>query len=343
MRRICITSLFRNVDHRLFSSIRSVSDPRSRPIICLGHAALDRIYRVASLPVGSTKLRATGYSEVGGGMASNAACAISRLCDPARHSVEFWGRTGSDSAGTIIRDQFKLFDVNVDHVKVFDGCVSSQSAVMVDDAGERMIVNYRGDVPIDDVSWLPIERIAGAAAVLTDVRWLDGGRALLEAARASSVPSVLDADLGDVPIVRSLVPLAGHAIFSEPGLDNWFGSRCEDEHAIGHALRSAVESGAEVAGVTRGERGVMLWVDGSLRSVPAFKVNVVDTLGAGDVFHGAYALGLAESMSPVDAARFASAAAAIKCSRHGGRDGTPTRQEVEEAVHSKPGKARTAG
>ena len=301
----------------------------SRPIICLGHAALDRIYRVTSLPVGSTKLRATGYSEVGGGMASNAACAISRLCDPARHSVEFWGRTGSDSAGAIIRDKFALFDVNVDHVKVFDGCMSSQSAVMVDDAGERMIVNYRGDVPLDDISWLPIDRIAGAAAVLTDVRWQDGARTVLEAARASNVPSVLDADLGDVAIVRALVPLAGHAIFSEPGLGNWFGSTCADEMAIAAALRSAVERGAEIAGVTRGECGVMLWVDGALQRVPAFKVDVVDTLGAGDAFHGAYALGLAEGMSAVESARFASAAAAIKCTRHGGRSGSPTRTEVE--------------
>lgn len=304
----------------------------TQPIICLGHAALDRIYRVSTLPAGSTKLRASGYSEVGGGMASNGACAISRLLDPARHSVEFWGRTGDDSAGDIIRAQFQLFDVDVEHVKVFQGCMSSQSAVMVDDAGERMIVNYRGDVPVDDIAWLPLASIAGAAAVLTDVRWLEGGRAVLEAARAAGVPSVLDADLGDVPLVRALVPLAGHAIFSEPGLDNWYGSHCGDDDAIAGALRSAVDGGAKVAGVTRGGRGVSLWVDGTLRHVPAFPVEVVDTLGAGDVFHGAYALGLAEGMSAVESARFASAAAAIKCSRHGGRRGAPTRDDVERLL-----------
>ena len=261
-------------------------------------------------------------------MASNGACAMSRLCDPSRFSVEFWGRVGSDSAGDIIREQFTLFDVDVDHLKVFDGCVSSQSAVMVDNAGERMIVNYRGDVPVDDISWLPVARVVDAAAVLADVRWQDGARAVLEAARAAGVPSVLDADLGDVPIVRALVPLAGHAIFSEPGLDHWHGAHCSDDGAVERALRAAVDSGAEVAGVTRGERGVLLWVDGALHHVPAFDVRVVDTLGAGDVFHGAYTLGLAERMSAIDAARFAAAAAAIKCSRHGGRSGSPTRDEV---------------
>ena len=305
-----------------------------RTIICLGHAALDRIYRVPSLPAGSTKVRALEFREVGGGMASNAACAISRLLDPLTHRVEFWGRTGGDSAGRLIRDEFTRFAVNVDHLRVFDPCVSSQSAVMVDDAGERMVVNYRGDAPLDDVSWLPVETIAGAAAVLTDVRWLEGARVALEAARVAGVPSVLDADLGDIPIVRELVPLAAHAIFSEPGLDNWSGARCDDERAIEHALRAAVAAGALVAGVTRGERGVMLMINDSLHHVPAFPVEVVDTLGAGDAFHGAYALGLAEGMAAIDAARFASATAAIKCSRPGGRDGSPTREEVEALLRA---------
>ena len=287
---------------------------------------------MSSLPIGSTKVRASEFREVGGGMASTAACAISRLLDASRHHVEFWGRTGGDSAGRLIRDEMALYAVNVDHVRTFDGCMSSQSAVMVDDAGERMIVNYRGDVPMDDLSWLPFNGIADAAGVLVDVRWLEGARAVLEAARAAKVVSVLDADLGDISIVRELVPLAGHAIFSEPGLDNWLGSHCGDDEAVEGALRDAVKSGAQIAGVTRGERGVMLWVDGALRHVPAFSVEVVDTLGAGDVFHGAYALGLAEGMSAVEAARFASAAAAIKCGRHGGRSGAPTRDEVRKLL-----------
>jgi sulfofructose kinase len=298
-----------------------------RTIICLGHAALDRIYRVPHLPHGSTKVRALAFGEVGGGMAANAACAISRLLDAATHGVEFWGRTGSDSAGMIIRDEFARFAVAIPHLRSFAGCTSSQSAVMVDAAGERMIVNYRGDVPTDDVSWLPFGEVGSAAAVLTDVRWLEGARALLQAARNAGVPSVLDADLGDVPIVRALVPLAEHAIFSEPGLVNWYG---HDDMAS--ALRAAVAAGARIAGVTRGEQGTTMLVDGALHHVPAVPVRVVDTLGAGDIFHGAYALALAEGKPALAAARFASAAAAIKCSRPGGREGSPTRSEVEELL-----------
>jgi sulfofructose kinase len=295
-----------------------------KTIICLGHAALDRIYNVLQMPVGSTKIRATGYNEVGGGMASNGACAIARLRDPDAFSVEFWGRTGDDSAGRIIREDLARYGVDVTHLRAFEGCMSSQSAVMVDPAGERMIVNYRGDVPADDIGWLPFERIAGAAAILTDIRWLEGARRLLLAACDAKVPAVLDADLGDVPIVRELVPLTEHAIFSEPGLANWAGHGNTET-----ALRDAAEAGARVAGVTRGGNGTLLWFDGGMHHVPAVPVDVVDTLGAGDVFHGAYTLGLAEGMTVLDAARFASAAAAIKCARHGGRSGAPTRGEVE--------------
>jgi sugar/nucleoside kinase (ribokinase family) len=75
----------------------------------------------------------------------------------------------------------------------------------------------------------------------------------------------------------------------------------------------------------------VIWLDdGELRQVPAFKVEVVDTLGAGDTFHGAFTLMLAEGMSERPAMRFSAAAAALKCTRYGGILGAPTRAEVEE-------------
>ncbi len=74
----------------------------------------------------------------------------------------------------------------------------------------------------------------------------------------------------------------------------------------------------------------MLWLEqGSLRCLPAFAVEAVDTLAAGDVFHGAFALALAEGVHPGGAMRFAAAAAAIKCSRVGGGAGAPDRAEVD--------------
>lgn len=82
--------------------------------------------------------------------------------------------------------------------------------------------------------------------------------------------------------------------------------------------------------VTLGAKGV-LWVnDGAVEHTPAYTVTTVDTLGAGDVYHGAFALGVAENREIEDVVRWAAATAALKCSRFGGREGIPTRDEVED-------------
>ena len=308
----------------MFASLPAMGGVMRR-YVCLGHATLDRVYQVERLPAGPTKMRARAFTEVGGGMAANAACAISRLLDAGTDSVALWGRAGADPAGVFIRSELLRYGVDASSFHLFPGCISSQTAVMVDAAGERMIVNFRGDVPLDDVSWIDFVAVAGAAAVLTDVRWREGATALLRAARRFGVPSVLDADVGEMTIKNAVIPLADHVVFSEPGLLEWCS---HGDHA--RALRRAVEQGARVAAVTCGEKGSWFLVDGALHHVEAPAVAVVDTLGAGDVFHGAYALAIGEGKTVLDAARFATAAAAIKCTRHGGRTGAPSRAEVME-------------
>jgi sulfofructose kinase len=101
-------------------------------------------------------------------------------------------------------------------------------------------------------------------------------------------------------------------------------------------LRLAARHHTGFLAVTDGEKGVYALESGEIRHYPAFPVQAVDTLGAGDVWHGAFTLGLGEGMPAAAAILFASAAAAIKCSRPGGSSGTPERFEVEQflAAHS---------
>ena len=102
-------------------------------------------------------------------------------------------------------------------------------------------------------------------------------------------------------------------------------------------FRSIGESTDAFVAVTDGQHGA-LWLDrGQLRRSPAHRVEVVDTLGAGDVFHGAFALALAQRRSASDALGFAAAAAAVKCMRFGGINGAPTRMEVEEFLSVRSG------
>lgn len=307
---------------------------RTVDVVCLGHAAFDRVHTVEAIPATPTKLRASAYREVGGGMAANAACAIARLGG----RVAFFGRAGDDPAGASMAREFADAGVDTQGFRRYAGCRSSQSSVIVDARGERLIVSYLGDVP-DDASWLPLARVAGAGAVLADVRWPTGARALFAAARAAGVPRVLDADVADAQVIDALITLADHVVFSEHGLDRWAGlpanadaqSRARALDRAWEAMRSRAAPGASphACAVTVGEAGSWWRTDAGTFHVPAPRVVAVDTLAAGDVFHGAYALAIAEGRGVAEAARFASAAAAIKCTRPGGRAGAPTRDEVD--------------
>lgn len=301
----------------------------SAVLICLGHAALDHIYRIEVFPPAPVKLRALAALEAGGGMAATAAVAAARL--GAR--VAFWGRVGDDRAGETIRAGLADEGVDVAGLRRIPGAVSSTSAIIVDRAGERLIVNYRGEGLDADPTALPLAKVARADAVLADLRWPEGALALFRAARAAGVPTVLDIDADPGPQLGALLRLTDHAVFSTPGLGE-FAPRAE----VSEALAAARLAGARIAGVTRGTDG-FLWLDadGALRRQPGFAIRAIDTTGAGDAFHGAYALAIAERQ-PIDAtARFAAAVAALKCTRPGGRAGLPKRADVEAFLAVHPG------
>lgn len=292
----------------------------AKRIICVGHAALDRIYRIEAFPPQPTKVRALEYIEAGGGMAANAAVAIVRLGGKA----ELWSRVGDDSAGSMIRAGLKAEHVDVRYVQSFEGARSSTSAIIVDDRGERLIVGQRDAGMPSDTSWLPLERVKEADVVLGDLRWLEGVRTVFARARKEGVPTVLDADLGAREALSDLLKHTDYAIFSAPALRE-FAAGASDAARLEHALSFGVKH----AGVTLGSEGYAWRERGVDGHVPAFSVSVTDTTGAGDAFHGAFALMLAEGLGVGERARMAAAAAALKCRRLGSRAGLPSRSELE--------------
>ena len=298
----------------------------AKRIICVGHAALDRIYRIEAFPPETTKLRAIEHVESGGGMAANAAVAIARLGGKA----ELWSRIGDDPAGAAIRSGLKAEGVDVRYLQAFEGARSSTSAIIVDDKGERLIVGQRDAGMPSGTSWLPLERVKEADAVLGDLRWLEGLRAVFTRARKDGVPTLLDAELGAREALRGILKLTDYAIFSAPALRE-FVTGATDEERLEHVL----SQGPLHAGVTLGREGY-LWREREHGGrVPAFSVSVTDTTGAGDAFHGAFALMLAEGRTGNERARVAAAAAALKCTRLGSRAGLPTRAELEAFLSSK--------
>lgn len=295
-------------------------------VICLGLSALDQVWRVdRPFAGGSEKIKATGYGTLGGGMAANAAVAVAKL----GASVAFWGRAGNDAAGHEMKSAFTAEGVDVENFRLFPDGRSSVSGIIVDSSGERQIVNFRGLFP-EAAGWLPLEAIARASSVLADPRWVEGAATLFRQARARGIPTVLDGDVADADVFERLLPLTDHAIFSEPALTAFAGS-AKDE-----SLAALARFGCRVIAVTRGEGGVSWYENGQLHRQAAYAVDVVDTTGAGDVFHGAYALAIGVGLGVRDAMAFSAATAAMKCRHAGGRNGIPDINECLAFMRTKP-------
>jgi sulfofructose kinase len=303
-------------------------------IICIGNTTLDKIWPLAQLPTVGGKYRATDYLEVGGGMAANAAVAVARLGG----NVAYWGRAGDDSGGRVMIEEMAGYGVDVSQFRLFAGARSSTSAILVAGDGERVIINFRGSGIADDPDWLPLQQVGQAQAVLADIRWVEGAAKVLSAARAAAIPTVLDGEIAVAAAWSTILPLVDHAIFSEAGLRSFSDAPIATDADRIAALRRVRGLGCRMAAVTRGGEGT-IWLDETgIHFQMSFTVDVVDTTGAGDVFHGAYTLALGEGQPIPQAIRFASAVAALKCTRHGGRAGIPQRQEVEAFLARHGGK-----
>jgi sulfofructose kinase len=292
----------------------------AKRILCVGHAALDRIYRIEAFPAAPTKVRALEHIEAGGGMAANAAVAIARLGGKA----ELWSRTGDDAAGVAIRAGLKAEKVDVRYVQSFEGARSSTSAIIVDDKGDRLIVGQRDAGMPSGTSWLPLERVREADVVLGDLRWLEGLRAVFTRARKDGVPTILDGDLGAREALPGLLKLTDYAIFGAAALREFAPGSSDDER-----LQHVLSLGVLHAGITLGGEGYAWRERDAHGRIPAFSVSVTDTTGAGDAFHGAFALMLAEGRPTPERVRVAAAAAALKCTRLGSRAGLPTRKDLD--------------
>src|SRR5690606_728768 len=197
---------------------------------------------------------------------------------------------------------------------------SSDRAVIVDDAGERLILPYYDRALGADPAWIPDAFVQSADAVQVDVRWPEGAEKVLSLARQAGKIAVLDADTGPVEVIASLAAIASNAVFSAPAALLVSGAT--------HIEAALADLSRRVDGfvaVTDGAQGCF-WREGeTLRQLRPPPITAVDTLAAGDVFHGAFTLAIAEGSAIADAVRFANAAAAIKCARFGGRLGSPRR------------------
>ncbi len=290
-------------------------------ILCAGIAVLDEVFRVSAFPLPDTKVQASEFITIGGGNAANAAVAIARLDGKAYFAAPL----GDDAVGDRLIESLQREGVECVGCVRVPGARTPVSAIFVDARGDRTIANYRdhrlNDATADDPDLL----VTAIDAVVADNRFPDFVLPICRAAMARRIPVVIDADKAE-DHRQPLFNAATHVIFSAQCLR---AAARTDDLPLG--LTHMAKLTDAFLAVTNGPHPV-LWYDrgrATIRETPVFAVKAVDTLGAGDVFHGAFALALVEGRGVEDALRFAAAAAGLKCSRFGGSAVAPRRAEVD--------------
>jgi sulfofructose kinase len=297
-----------------------------KPVICLGCAFWDTIFKVDQIPRHGTKVLPERAVQAASGMATAAAVTIARLGG----NVELWARIGDDPTGDSFLLDLSRESVRIHRVRRIRGARTAFSTILVDSAGERLVVPYTDPSLDSDPSWLPLHEIANASAVLVDLRWIEGARAVLAEARRHGVPTIVDADIAPPDALREMISLADHVLFSEPALLS-LATNASPRQALPEI---AAGLNAEIVGVTLGPQGALVWKReasaGTVYEFPSLPIRAVDTLNAGDVWHGAYVFGLVNNWGLSRSVRMANVAAAMKCEHFGGRLGAPRLSEQLE-------------
>ncbi len=284
-------------------------------IICAGSIFLDNISRIDQFPKKPIKVLSKGIDKRLGGSAAVSAFTAKKLgCD-----TIFIGKFGDDSASVFLKNEFKKFKINISKSISIKKCKSSQSFVIEDINGERLLAAYN-DPKLLNYKKIPNLDFRKKDIYAVDMRWIRITTEIAKMTNKNNIKCVADLDnFKNTLHISQIVKNASHPIFSEEGLKTY-----KRNSKIKTALFEIFNETQKFVAVTLGSQGV-LWVDNnSLYHCKIPKVKTVETNCAGDVFHGAFASALSLNKSNIESIIFASAAATLKCMQSGGIYSIPT-------------------
>lgn len=293
--------------------------------IGIGCSALDYLGIVSRWPDVDEKMPMDDLTIQGGGMIATALVAMARL--GAR--VSWMGKQGDDPFGVQILRLLDKEGVDHSHAVIEPGARSHFAFCIVDShSGKRTIFHARGTESTLRPEELNRKEIESARSLLVDFRYPEASEAAARWAREANVPVVIDAEGATDAKCADILRYCDHIIPSKAFAEGFTGVSDWEEAA--RRLFDAFEPSVVV--ITLGEDGCVAYNGMELIHQPIFPVEVVDTTGAGDVFHGAYTFGLLQGWPLREIIRFASAVAALKCRKLGGRAGIPTLDEVKSLL-----------
>jgi ribokinase len=295
-----------------------------KPIVVVGSLTMDMVTLTPRIPRTGETVIGTGFGTTPGGKGANQAVAAARLGYP----VHMVGNVGRDVYGPVLLDNLARAGVTINAVEKVDGS-SGLAPIFLSESGENAIVVVPGANGLVDAATVDrhadLIRSAGMVLCQLEIPMATISH-VLELCAEANVPVMLD------PAPAAILP---EAVWNQVA---WFTPNeteaafyLENTDAPEEAAKHLLARGLKGVVLKRGGEGSYVAVDGGGAAwVPAFKVDVVDTVGAGDCFNGAFAVGMLEGFDPLKAARFASAAAAISVSRRGAQASMPSRLEVDD-------------
>lgn len=288
-------------------------------VICVGHASYDLVFSVPRHPAEDEKMLADSLLSFGGGPAANAAVTVAKL----GFRAAFAGYLGCDVYGGSHLKELQSAGVNTELIRRGDS-PTPLSAILVKPDGKRALLNYKGSTHALPVGSIDLNGVS-CKSMLFDGHEPNISLDLLKQSANSRIPSILDA--GSLHAgTRALMDKVSYLVCSEKFALQY----APDIHTA--LVNLAFFSPAVV--ITLGERG-LIWRRGQeFGKLPAPPITAVDTTGAGDAFHGAFAAAVAADMQWLDMLRYASVAGAFCCTKMGARPGLPDQQQLSLLLSS---------
>ncbi|REJ67251.1 MAG: ribokinase [Planctomycetota bacterium] len=313
----------------------------AKPITVLGSINVDLVVRSKRLPAAGETVTGGAFYQASGGKGANKAVAAARLsCNSARQAaadspVQLVGAVGDDELGRWVCDQLGREPLDDKHIRTLAEHATGIALIMVDAAGENLISVASGAnaaLSVADVNALDEDLFAGVFVANLELTLCTVARGLKRAQDRSATtllnPAPAHAGLLENNVLKQVDVLTPNEIEAEhlTGL-----SVTTTDEAIA-AARRLQQLGCGSCVITRGAAGaIVVDADDRVTEVPAVEVEAVDTTAAGDAFNGALAVALAEGRDLVEAAHWASRAAALSVTRRGAQPSLPWRAEVEAA------------
>ena len=291
-------------------------------VVGVGLNATDTLIPVHHFPAAGSKVEFRSANILPGGQVATAMVA----CQSWGLRTRYVGKVGDDPAAALHRAEFARLGVET-HLLSALGCPSQQAFILVDDAGERTVLWKRDDRLTLQPNDLQRAWILDARALHLDGHDTAAAIAAATWARAASIPII--ADLDDLyPGVEALLPLIDYLITS---LD--IPGRISGESDLRKSLPIVrTRYGARLAAATLGHDGVLAYDGAQFHYAPAFRVDTVDTTGAGDIFHAGFIYGLLQGWPLQRQLEFACAAAALNCTAIGARGHIAPILEIEQLI-----------